>query len=61
VKTRSKHSSTAAVIGALLGPGIPAGYMALTGHAPMWARVWYLTLLIIGLLVLVAKAAGNDS
>lgn len=55
------RKSSVAVISTLLGPGIPAGYMALTGNAPTWARVWYLTLLIIGLLALVAKAAGSDS
>lgn len=57
--TRSK-SGSAAVIGTLIGPSIPGGYMAITGHAPEWARIWYTALMVVGLLLLVAKAARND-
>lgn len=57
---RKPSSGTTAVISFLIGPGIPAGYMAITGTTPTWARVWYLALMVLALLMLVAKASRSD-
>ena len=55
-----KHAGSIAVTAMLIGPAIPGAYMAITGHAPMWARVWYCVWLALWLLVTVAKAAKAD-
>lgn len=57
---RTRKSPGAAIIATLIGPDIPGGYMAITGHAYTWARVWYGALMVIGLLILVARNARND-
>jgi len=46
-----------AVIGTVIGPAIPGGYMAFTGHAPTWARVWYGVWFTVWALVTIGKAA----
>lgn len=55
------HAGTVAIITALIGPSIPGGYMAITGHTPTWARAWYLAWAVLGLLVIIAKAGKADS
>lgn len=58
--TRKPKSGTIAVISTLIGPAIPGGYMAITGHAYTWARIWYAVWLVAALLLLVAKASRSE-
>lgn len=41
----------------------PAAYVAVSGHAPMWARLWlalWLSLWLVGTVALAANAQGSS-
>lgn len=60
MSTRKTNGGTVAVIGTLIGPSIPGAYMAITGHTPHWARIWYLVWLALGALFIIARAGRTD-
>lgn len=50
----------AAVLGALMEIP-PTAYVAVTGEAPMWTRIWMGTWLSLWLLLTVANAARHNN
>lgn len=51
------RTSGCGAIGGVLIQIVPTGYVAITGHAPMWIRIWLATFLALWLLYTVAAAA----
>lgn len=56
MNTQTRTSGCGA-IGALLIQIVPTGYVAITGHAPTWIRIWLASFPTLWLLYTVATAA----